>query len=71
MAENKGLTSRSLSALPLLLMGVTICPFLLAVHVFHRAHIMYAWYAVAILLRGGLPSFRRWSKTMSTTVPKP
>jgi hypothetical protein len=51
MAENKGLTNRSLSALPLLLMGVThlSLPPLQTMFELEPA-LMYGWYAFALLL---------------------
>lgn len=51
MAETKGLTNRSLSALPLLLMGAThlSLPPLQAMFEIESA-LMYGWYAVALLL---------------------
>ena len=58
MAENKGLTSRSLSALPLLLMGVTHLSLPPLQSMFSiEPMLMYAWYAVAILL--GVVVYRR------------
>ncbi len=58
MAETKGLTSRSLSALPLLLMGVTHLSLPPLQSMFSlEPMLMYAWYAVAVLL--GVVLYRR------------
>ncbi|DAC49859.1 MAG TPA: hypothetical protein D7H92_01275, partial [Candidatus Poseidoniales archaeon] len=51
MAENKGLTNRSLSALPLLLMGVTHLSLPPLQTMFElEPGLMYGWYVFAFLL---------------------
>ena len=64
-------TSRGVSILPLLLMGVTHLSIPPLQSMFElEPMLMYGWYAIAVVLGLLCSVAQEWSKTMNTTGPK-